>query len=181
MRLIDADSLHNAFCSCCDPHTPCTEEDASICLAHRLIKDEPTAINIWIPCSEKLPEIGFDVLVTRQKDKGARYRKIATYQGDCWMDNSDEYGKPNPDPVIAWTPIPDVYKLYESDGEKMEKIPFIVALAVGGVMEHPDYVYEDKQVIWACDEEEAVRIYNENNNCSYYYGKVIGIARDQMY
>lgn len=57
-----------------------------------------------------LPEEGFTVLVTRITDSNARYLRLATYQGDCWMDNSDEYGKPNPHPVIAWMPVRDVYR-----------------------------------------------------------------------
>lgn len=63
----------------------------------------------WIPVSESLPVIGVNVLVTRRMDNGVRYVRIASYQGDCWMDNTDEYMKPNPNPVIAWKSMPMAY------------------------------------------------------------------------
>ena len=49
-----------------------------------------------------------------------------------------------------------------------------VALAVGGLMESPRITYEDEQVIYADNEEEARKIYNERNHCSYYYGTIRG-------
>lgn len=52
---------------------------------------------------------------------------------------------------------------------------YLVALAVGGVMEHPEFEYHDRQVIEAPSEKEACRIYNEKNKCSYFYGKVIQV------
>ena len=41
-------------------------------------------------------------------------------------------------------------------------------------MEQPHYTYENHQWIEAGSEVEAVKIYNKLNNCSYYYGHVIG-------
>ena len=66
-------------------------------------------INPWIPVDDALPEIGYSVLVTRQTESNTRYVRIASRQDDCWMDNADKYGKPNPHPVIAWMPIPNAY------------------------------------------------------------------------
>ena len=66
--------------------------------------------NRWIPCNERMPEIGYNVLVTRITDNGHKYVRIATRQDDCWMDNSDEYMRPNPHAVLAWMPIPEEYK-----------------------------------------------------------------------
>lgn len=60
---------------------------------------------------------------------------------------------------------------------KRDKIPFIVALAVGGVMEHPDIVYKNKQIIWAYNADEARKLYNEINRCNYYYGEVLGVDK----
>lgn len=74
-----------------------------------VINDAPT-VNRWIPVSERLPEIGYNVFVTRQTENNTRYVRIASRQDDCWMDNSDTYGKPNPHPVIAWMPMPDAYE-----------------------------------------------------------------------
>ena len=50
---------------------------------------------------------------------------------------------------------------------------FKVGLAVGGVMEHSEITYEDIQIIEASDEEEARKIYDERNNCNYFYGEVL--------
>ena len=50
---------------------------------------------------------------------------------------------------------------------------FKVGLAVGGVMEHPEITYENIQIIEASDAEEARKIYNEINNCNFYYGEVL--------
>lgn len=50
---------------------------------------------------------------------------------------------------------------------------YVVALAIGGLMEHPDFEYENYQIIRADSEEEAVKKYDKLNNSSYFYGKVI--------
>lgn len=78
------------------------------------VKELP-AVNRWIPVEDALPEIGYNVFVTRQTESKARYTRIASRQDDCWMDSTDEYGKPNPHPVIAWMPMPDAYKPPESE------------------------------------------------------------------
>ena len=64
----------------------------------------------WIPVSERLPDKGYSVYVTRITDDNCKYVRIASYQGDCWMDNTDEFNKPNPHKVIAWQPLPESYK-----------------------------------------------------------------------
>lgn len=64
----------------------------------------------WIPVSEELPEVGFSVLVTRITNNGNMYKRIASYQEECWMDDTDKYGEPNSDTVIAWMPLPESYK-----------------------------------------------------------------------
>lgn len=83
--------------------------DLGIAAALRVVKNA-TSANLWIPIENALPEIGYSVLVTRQTESNTRYVRIATRQDDCWMDNTDGYGKPNPHPVIAWMPIPDAYE-----------------------------------------------------------------------
>ena len=57
-----------------------------------------------------------------------------------------------------------------------DKKQYVVALPVSSEMgsESSGTTYHDKQIIEAYDEVEAVEIYNEKNNCSYYYGKVLG-------
>lgn len=77
--------------------------------AKRCVKSLPN-VNRWIPIDDALPEIGYSVFVTRQTESNARYVRIASRQDDCWMDNTDKYGKPNPHQVIAWMPMPDAYE-----------------------------------------------------------------------
>ena len=63
----------------------------------------------WIPVTEELPEVGYCVLVTRITKNGDMYIKIASYQEECWMDDTDKYGEPNSDTVIAWMSLPQPY------------------------------------------------------------------------
>ena len=51
---------------------------------------------------------------------------------------------------------------------------YLVATEVGGVMEQPHYTYTNIQWIEANNKKEAREKYNKKNNCSYYYGRVIG-------
>lgn len=50
---------------------------------------------------------------------------------------------------------------------------YVVALAIGGVMEHPEVSYNNYQIIKADSPEEARNKYNDINNCNFYYGCVI--------
>lgn len=45
---------------------------------------------------------------------------------------------------------------------------YVVATAVGGLMEHPDFEYTDKEVIHADSEEEALAKYESMHDCSYF-------------
>lgn len=78
-------------------------------------------MNKWIPCSEQLPEIGKDVIVTRQYDgsadggKPCRYVEIADLMYDdevaCWYSYTDEYKMhPRNHRVIAWMPLPEPWR-----------------------------------------------------------------------
>jgi len=51
---------------------------------------------------------------------------------------------------------------------------YTVALQVGGTMEQPYFTYQDHQEITANSRQEAVTLYNKRNNCSYFYGTVVG-------
>ena len=50
---------------------------------------------------------------------------------------------------------------------------YLVALAVGGLMECPEITYQDCQEIEAATPEEARKIYNEKNKCDFFYGEVL--------
>lgn len=70
----------------------------------------------WNPVTERLPEEGYSVLVMRITDDSYKYMRVATYQGDCWMDDTDKFNKPNPHKVIAWMPLPQPYKAESEEG-----------------------------------------------------------------
>ncbi len=50
----------------------------------------------------------------------------------------------------------------------------VVALLTGGVPEQPEFAYEDYQIIEADNDKEAEDIYNQINECEYYYGHCVG-------
>lgn len=50
---------------------------------------------------------------------------------------------------------------------------YLVALAVGGLMECPEITYQDYQEIEADSAEEARKIYKKNN-CDFFYPILVG-------
>ena len=63
---------------------------------------------------------------------------------------------------------------------RKKKVAFVVALQTGGLMECPEIEYTNYQIIEAYTAEEAVEEYNIINNCSFYYGKCMGKASDDI-
>jgi len=118
-ELIDRDAVAYKLKSCIT--IPADSEwdsgyNTAMAEAKQYIQNAP-AVNRWISVEDALPEIGYNVLVTRQTESNARYIRIASRQDDCWIDSTDEYGKPNPHPVIAWMPMPDAYKPPEKEDD----------------------------------------------------------------
>ncbi len=104
MRLIDADRLRNIALS---------NRDVEMVyeIDHSLTVERPQ----WIPCSERLPEIRFD-LNSRTSDTvfvclENRTMHMAFYcDDDVWrFCESGEAKEPMWDKVIAWMPLPERY------------------------------------------------------------------------
>ena len=60
------------------------------------------------------------------------------------------------------------------DTDTQGKYTYVVALCCGGLMEDPEFHYHDYQIIRADSKDEAEDKYNKLNNCSYFYGSVMG-------
>lgn len=95
------------------PSMECADWKEAISMAIKALEKEPR----WVPVTERLPEEGYSVLVMRITDANYKYMRVATYQGDCWMDDTDKFNKPNPHKVIAWMTSPEPYKGGQEDGK----------------------------------------------------------------
>lgn len=79
----------------------------------RAVRLAPT-INCWTQCSEQLPEIDTEVLVTLYKPElGGYFRKIGRFIGTKWLINNIYAA--SIENVIAWMPLPDAYKPTETE------------------------------------------------------------------
>lgn len=57
--------------------------------------------------------------------------------------------------------------------EKVKLRTYVVATAVGGVMEKPDFDYVDRREIRAKSEREAIKIYEKEFPHDYWFAQVI--------
>ena len=101
MRLIDADALKKDLTRFYDNEVT----------AKRLIDEQPTIEPMrWIPCSERLPKYGKNVLITNDKGNVSygRFRGV-----EFWKEDGDSYWtwkKNTIEHVLAWMPLPEPYK-----------------------------------------------------------------------
>ena len=82
--------------------------DVDVCLTDAKVVPETLDLSRrWIPCSERLPEEKGQYLVTRDVD--FNYPSLATFNpyNDHWYTLS---GFASISKVIAWMPLPDIYK-----------------------------------------------------------------------
>lgn len=96
------DECDSEFCGDCRIDTEGTSLDSAKEMLKRLPSVTPTTK--WIPCSERLPEVGERVLCQCQ----ANIYEVLKLTVDGWYhDNKHCYMSGF---VIAWMPLPDLYK-----------------------------------------------------------------------
>lgn len=109
MRLIDADALLDKF-------EWKVDSPLYIRIIRATIKAEPSidAEPQWIPCSERLPETEDVYLVTHPDyvPQGCKQvDRMYYFEGEWrWLNGKVEWEK-WPDPIIAWMPLPEPYKV----------------------------------------------------------------------
>lgn len=115
--------------SCSQVYPDCTSKPENVYFGDGIGHDNicacseyrPSAQPQWIPVTDRLPERGKDVLVTRDYDgradhiKSCRYVEVASCYGEdddvSWNSYSDEYKMtPKNHRVVAWMPLPEAYK-----------------------------------------------------------------------
>lgn len=122
MRLIDADTLKNARHTW-DAYEYATEDMDVVFIED--IDNAPTADSVkherWIPCNERLPEIGDTYIVTGiQKDPHEKewhyFVDVASNYGDYiddYWDTFHDWIEGQETHIVAWMPLPEPYKMDE--------------------------------------------------------------------
>lgn len=108
--LIKRQDAINAYCEHECGIKGMTRENCGATDCGTIFDDIPSAQQ-WIPCSERLPEGGREILVT-EKGGFIRHCEYANY-GDFQEFQTVEEGLTVHD-VIAWMPLPEPYKGEES-------------------------------------------------------------------
>lgn len=121
MRLIDADAIPDIEFLVCDATSANGELDAycrGMDKVMEVVKSMPTIeVPQWIPCSERLPEVGTYVLISK-KALGFRSNLPSVCTAHRTHDprsgkeewNDMLFGKLNDDDVLAWMSLPEPYE-----------------------------------------------------------------------
>ena len=108
-ELIDRQAALDALCDACtlaSVKSECIFKNLESCMDHNAILDVPAVEEQWIPCSERLPEIGQSVLLS----VGGMYSAEGCLRedGDWAQFRWDAIQRK--DMVGAWKPLPEPYK-----------------------------------------------------------------------
>lgn len=107
MRLIDADQLCEDLLnrwSIADTRKEELIRQVMADIVTPIVVSQPT-VNQWIPCSERLPEDGVEILVC-DIDGDIDLAHLCKWQGNRFFDSWGDKIKN----VKAWMPLPDPYK-----------------------------------------------------------------------
>lgn len=108
-ELIKRQDALDALCDACtlaSVKSECIFKNLESCMDHNAILDVPAVEEQWIPCSERLPEIGQSVLLS----VGGMYSAEGCLRedGDWAQFRWDAIQRK--DMVGAWKPLPEPYK-----------------------------------------------------------------------
>ena len=105
--LIDRDATIKLFCDDCCKRRGVTEmcADDDKCQDISVLKSV-SAVNRWIPCSERLPEYGVDVLVYAKPWEDNIQVAHIQYDGIMWELSDGEFYFSKSD-VTHWMPLPE--------------------------------------------------------------------------
>ena len=90
--------------------------DEKLALAQHLKKLQRQPVMKWIPCAEKLPKDGEQVLTC---DKTGYMALLEQYRGhwNCFVDPDGYLNTNNEMQVVAWMPLPEPYNAEEDTDE----------------------------------------------------------------
>ena len=111
MRLIDADALKKEFPHDGDWDYPVNTNSFVV----ETINNAPTidAVPRWIPCKERLPEVGEEVLCQCR----ANIIEVLCLEKSGFWENQSSFRNYLNSFVIAWMPLPEPYKGEKEDDE----------------------------------------------------------------
>jgi hypothetical protein len=102
--LIDRDALLKYMCGAClNPEAQCIQTECYLYREKKRIEAAP-AVNRWIPCSERLPYIGVDVIVYVRTWREQKVQFGYRYSEETW--SVANIGVPN-DEIKFWMPLPE--------------------------------------------------------------------------